>query len=163
MKHRALYTAACAVIALLGLGTRVQARPFPTWDKLIDSPGRFKVVMDGAAALDKETGLVWELSPSDVPIIWSTVQSQCFSRFVGGRFGWRVPTAEELASLVTVIVGPSALPDGHPFVGVAGYYWSATTDTFSSINALAVSFTGASLGLFNKNATGIRPWCVRGR
>jgi hypothetical protein len=163
MKQRILFTVACTVAALLGASTVVQARSFPTWDRLIEGAGRFKVIMDGKAALDKETGLVWELTPDTVPMIWSQAQMHCFSRRIGIRFGFRVPTSEELTSLVTSSFGPSVLPAGHPFVGVAGYYWSATTNAFNASNALAVFFDGATFAVFPKTQTGVRTWCVRGQ
>src|SRR3990170_9161874 len=38
----------------------------PSWSKKItDASKRFETVLDGAAVLDKETGLVWEQSPDN--------------------------------------------------------------------------------------------------
>ena len=41
--------------------TRAQVR---SWDQKITTASRFKIVLDGEAVLDKETGLVWERSPA---------------------------------------------------------------------------------------------------
>ena len=35
----------------------------PTWSQKLPAAQRFVIVLDGAAVLDKETGLVWEKSP----------------------------------------------------------------------------------------------------
>src|SRR6266513_2461374 len=107
----------------------------PTWDKILpaDNPGgpcpsnssRFTCVMGGAAVRDNETGLVWEQSPSTRTFPWSRVDSQpnppaavyCNELNVGNRKGWRLPTIQELASLVDQSQNPS-LPAGHPFSNV---------------------------------------------
>ena len=50
----------------------------------------------------------------------------------GNRKGWRLPTVEELASLVY-------LPSGHPFINVqSGAYWSSTTYEAYSGDAFGV-------------------------
>lgn len=36
----------------------------PTWSHTMPAAQRFEVVFDGEAVLDKETGLVWEQSPT---------------------------------------------------------------------------------------------------
>src|SRR5215470_9380827 len=38
----------------------------PAWSQKLPAAQRFEVVLDGAAVLDHETGLVWEKSPSTV-------------------------------------------------------------------------------------------------
>ena len=38
----------------------------PTWSQKLPAAQRFELVLDGAAVLDKETGLVWEQSPSTI-------------------------------------------------------------------------------------------------
>ena len=53
------------------------------------------------AVLDRETGLVWERSPSMELTTWHVAHVRC-NEFVtlGSRLGWRLPTVNELASLV---------------------------------------------------------------
>ena len=78
--------------------------------------------------------------------------------------GWRLPTLQELASLVDSSVpvpGPS-LPAGHPFSNVQQSfpYWSATT--------CALRSTGEWFLFFYDGASGVGiggdffAWCVRG-
>lgn len=71
----------------------------PTWSLLLPVPQRFVVVMNGGAVLDKETGLVWERSPSTITRTWVQAMERCPRVEVSNRYGFRLPTVEELASL----------------------------------------------------------------
>ena len=134
----------------------------PAWNQILPAADRFELVMGGAAVLDKETGLVWEQSPDTSTRIWTSAISHCYQRQVGGRKGWRLPTIEELASLVDTTQINPALPSGHPFVNVQlPNYWSAATFADGSTFAWVVAFGFGSVNLNNK--TGINyVWCVRG-
>ena len=78
----------------------------PAWDQKLDCTTmatcpRFIVLLNwsSAAVLDRETGLVWEQSPSTRTFPWSRVDSQpnppaavyCNELNVGNRKGWRLP------------------------------------------------------------------------
>jgi hypothetical protein len=138
----------------------------PTWSQNLPAAQRFELVLGGAAVLDKETGLVWEQSPSTEAIFtWAHAMHFCDdSKFVGGRLGWHLPTIEQLASLVDTSVlypGPN-LPSGHPFTGVqSSNYWSATTRADGTTFAWGVNFAG---GYVNDSDKGVNynVWCVRG-
>ncbi len=138
----------------------------PTWDQILPGSERFELVMGGVAVKDKETGLVWDQSPVITTRSWANASIHCYGREVGGRKGWRLPTIEELASLVDSTQSSPALPSGHPFSNVQlASYWSATTragNTTITGHAWYVSF-------FNNGAVGTIPnfndlyvWCVRG-
>lgn len=145
----------------------------PAWDKTLpaNDPGgpcpsnssRFKCVMVGAAVRDNETGLVWEQSPGTTPLTWGDAQFQCNNKKVGNRKGWRLPTIQELASLIdqTALVSPT-LPAGHPFSNVtSGAYWSATSDAGNTGNAWDVRFHNGNVFPDDK-ALDLFVWCVRG-
>src|SRR3990172_5419884 len=94
----------------------------PSWDQTLPAATRFIVLtnMNSDAALDRETGLVWEKSPDTDARPWHAAPRHCNNRTVGNRKGWRLPTIQELASLIDPSVpspGP-ALPAGHPFTNV---------------------------------------------
>jgi hypothetical protein len=59
------------------------------------------------AVLDKETDLVWEKSPQTTSARWTEARRMCSEKNVGGQKGWRLPSLEELQSLVD----PSVAPD----------------------------------------------------
>ncbi|TVM03457.1 MAG: hypothetical protein CV087_04890 [Candidatus Brocadia sp. WS118] len=136
----------------------------PSWSKKItDASKRFELVLDGAAVLDKETGLVWEKNPDVTPRTWSNAISYAYNKTVGGRKGWRLPTVEELASLVdTSGSGSHSLPDGHPFGGLVSYYWSSTTHVNDTSIAWYVVFSNGAVSNNFKSDTNTSVWCVRG-
>ena len=80
--------------------------------------------------LDKDTGLIWARVPGPSADIWTAVlESRDLD--LGDRKGWRLPTVEELSSLLDMNEDSPALPSGHPFVGVENeWYW---TDPPSSV------------------------------
>jgi hypothetical protein len=125
------------------------------------------------AYCDRQTGLVWEQSPSTARFTWSQARRHCADRTVGGtgQKGWRLMSMPELASLVdttsTLCTGGGVLclPDGNPFSNVRGtVYWSATTDADTSTVAWGVLFSNGNLVNFSKDETilDFRAWCGRG-
>ena len=180
MKHRLFFALQVVLLAMMGFWGPAHAQnPPPTWDQILpaDDPGgscpsnssRFTCVMGGAAVRDNETGLVWEQSPSTRTFPWSRVDSQpnppaavyCNELNVGNRKGWRLPTIQELASLVDQSQNPS-LPAGHPFSNVQwDVYWSATTDNDTS-RAWFVDFTNGVVSEDAVKSAAILAWCVRG-
>jgi hypothetical protein len=135
----------------------------PTWSEKITT-GRFVDALGGVAVLDRETGLVWEKSPSTSKSIWTSAIYHCANLYVGDRKGWHLPTAEQLASLVdTSVGGNTKLPSGHPFnnVQVDDAYWSATTYDGDNTLAWGVSFLNSILG-YSEKATNLYVWCARG-
>jgi hypothetical protein len=119
----------------------------PTWSQKLQCDGtacpRFTLVMGGYAVLDKETGLVWEQqSPGEGEMVWVSAVVHCYSKGAGGRMGFRLPTIEELTSLVDPqVTSGLCLPIGHPFSNVqSGFYWSSTTDVSYTPNAMGFYF-----------------------
>ncbi len=144
----------------------------PSWDRKMGAANRFVVLTDwnSEAVLDKETGLVWEKTPSvGQSSPWFDALAHCLtSTTVGNRKGWRLPLVQELASLIdpSVASGPT-LPPGHPFVlaPAPGFYWTATRNASNPSNAWNVNFgNGAVLddaAITDFTIAGYA-WCVRG-
>ena len=108
----------------------------PAWDQTLacttqaNCP-RFVVLsnMNSAAVLDRETGLVWERSPSTTPFTFAAEQAllHCNNLSLGNRKGWRLPSIQELSSLVDADpanTNSPRLPPGHPFQNLQNVYWS---------------------------------------
>jgi hypothetical protein len=139
-----------------------------TWGEPITVPGARFVILSSyqnVAVLDQETGLVWERSPATSSTDWGDAHVVCNFKTLGNRMGWRLPTIQELASLIDPSVpepGPK-LPPGHPFKNIDAsrttFYWSATSHPNST--AWFVSF---HIGLVEvlPQASDNRVWCVRG-
>lgn len=91
---------------------------------------RFRVEKE--SAVDRLTGLVWPLNASffEFPLTWEEARfaiDELNSRSDWSARGWRLPSREELFSLLGhARINPS-LPAGHPFENVfPGYFWSRT-------------------------------------
>lgn len=146
------------------------------WDRRIDVvQQRFQVLneFNNEAVLDRETGLVWERSPSTQALAWPDARLFCAQKAVGGRGGWRLPAFNELASLVDPTItspGVPRLPAGHPFQNVqAGSYWSATVFAEQPGFTMVVFFfvvsgSDAPIGVNDANIAGApkHVWAVRG-
>ena len=139
----------------------------PSWDQQIPAGQRFIVLSNWSnqAVLDRETGLVWERTPSGSTLThWDFAATLCAEAGTGNRRGWRTPSIQELASLIDPING-NMLPPGNPFQGVAAsptFYWSATSSP--DIFAWVVAFGAVglhSVGTADKTDAGLT-WCVRG-
>jgi hypothetical protein len=158
-----LYSILIAVVFLIVFASPAVADPGTTWEKIF-SRGRFQVLnqFGGAAVFDKETGRVWEQSPSTSTFDWVDALIHCYALEVGGRKGWRLPTIEELASLVDTSQPAPRLPAGNPFSNVQSFgYWSATTSASNGINAWGVHFLNGGVSPATKT-DGHFVWCVRG-
>ncbi len=155
----------------------------PTWSRILPAndgdpatgcgSSRFDCVLGGAAVLDKETGLVWERSPHSAEALpWKSAIAFCTIASTGKRRGWRLPTVEELSSLLEADepqVGPpgppikiGTLPAGHPFSSVGSIgYWSSTSHPGNTADAWVVLFDYGTIVNVPKNL-GQSIWCVRG-
>jgi hypothetical protein len=101
----------------------------------------------------------------------SDAQIRCNLLTIGGRLGWRLPSVQDLASLVDPTIpapGPK-LPSGHPFTSVqAGdddYYWSANCNVSNGCNQYqwGVGFgRGNTVGASSIGGYTHYVWCVRG-
>jgi Protein of unknown function (DUF1566) len=136
----------------------------PSWDQQLPASTRFIVLSNwgNAAVLDRETGLVWERGPNGSGT-WNAGTQLCAGRPTGGRFSWRLPTLDELSSLLDPTQSSPALPPGHPFQSLGGFgtFWTANSHVELPDFAWHVNFAAAGVGITSKG-TGRFFWCVRG-
>jgi hypothetical protein len=170
-RHRfaAVVATACAGLALASAAEAVDLRD---WGRKFPTSERFVVLaqFNNEAVLDKETQLVWQRA-SGPASTWTSAETYCFVRAIGGRLGWRLPSISELTSLAGVVGSGGVggyLPAGHPFqnIGAQDYFWTSTeyppsnysTDIYVRTKALLLlSF------LAKKTSTDVSPvLCVRG-
>ncbi len=179
---------AIATLALLGSLASAQTTangPYyatPSWDQTLAANVRFVVLsnLNNDAVLDRETGLVWQRAAGSTAVTWFEAQSICISASAGTRMGFRIPTIQELFSLVDLgVSGPPFLP-ANPFTNVqwsadggSGNYWSATSlqkywrgtrpDCDNGSCAWVMNFGQPGYGPVSKDlANGGLVWCVRG-
>jgi hypothetical protein len=125
---------------------------------------------DADLVWDQETGLVWARNANllDQSFNWLDANTEARNQVkLAHRQGWRLPTAEELASLIDTRQDPM-LPGGHPFINVqsgAGEptYWTSTNHENPDGAAWFVNFNhrAGGIGLGNKGLQGF-VWPVRG-
>jgi len=148
----------------------------PSWDQQIPCTTasnclRFLVLSNwnNEAVLDRETGLVWEKSPSEQLV--AAEFDPCGKKSVGNRQGWHLPSVQELRSLIDPSRTSPALPDGHPFtnihfnsLGFPDFYWTSTEDirAAGSLKLVAFGAPNASGAASPTNGGFGRSWCVRG-
>ena len=148
---------------------RAQNPRFAIYDVLGNNAGGSDILLDDLV-LDKETGLFWarDANLADGIRTWQSAMTYCNTVTLGNRKGWRLPTKEELSSLVDPSQSNPALPTGHPFInvvsGVEDYYWSSTTYEMGGVDAWAVSMFSGFVGHGHKASDGYLHyvWPVRG-
>jgi hypothetical protein len=162
---RCLLLAAAGICSLIS--SAANALDVRSWDQKIDDASKRFVVLpafNSMAALDKETQLVWSRvafsSATDFQD-WRYAKNKCLTTEIGGRFGWRLPTMAELASLVGA---NGRLPAGHPFAYLPTsssilYYWSSTSASDTTAYVRALTYNGG----YARSKSGNLPiLCVRG-
>ena len=136
----------------------------PAWDQKLAPATRFVVLTDwnSQAVLDKETGLVWEKTPSITGKSWVDARHHCTNdTATGTRKGWRLPSISELASVIDPSL-PAPFVPASIFTGVqSALYWSATTFAENPTDAWYVYFYNGNVSNASKTNT-FHAWCVRG-
>lgn len=141
----------------------------PSWAQSLPASTRFIVLsnMGGAAVLDRETGLVWEQAAYLTELDWDSALVRCATATTGNRRGWRLPSVQELGSLVdlTNTFPVLALPVGHPFtIATPGskFFWTATSLQSNPVFAYYVEFDTGGSFVLNKVTFALFSLCVRG-
>lgn len=118
-----------AAASLLGASAApVLAGGPPNWAKTKDGAKRWKILknFNNEAALDGETGLIWEVTPLASNVTFRQASYICLNRVVGGRHGFRLPTAAEFSSIVDTTQANLTVA-GTPFVlACETAYWTST-------------------------------------
>lgn len=136
------------------------------WQEAHPAAQRFVILPDfnNDAVLDKDTSLIWELSPAPTPVTWNEARGTCVTRATGGQKGWRLPAPSEMRSLVGPAVDSPIpnIPPGHPFLNIQPTsYWTVVPEANQPSYARYVdAFLGNVLS-FLKVYT-YPAWCVRG-
>ncbi|MEE4242907.1 MAG: DUF1566 domain-containing protein [Desulfopila sp.] len=119
--------------------------------KIWPSP-RFRREEEGVA--DLLTGLVWAREGDVAPAQGSWEEALDSIATLAGQTGkaWRLPTINELESLVDVSRHSPALPHDHCFSSVQEAYWSSTTSFFEPDWAYVLYMHKGAVGVgFKKN------------
>lgn len=96
-----------------------------TADQELVIPLRAELARKRRFWLDEATGLTWATADNGVGVSWIQARRYCDALHTGDRDGWRLPSIDELQSLVT----QSANTDGYRVRGplkLTGWAWSST-------------------------------------
>ena len=144
------------VIPCTGSGQDGELRVGAPWPE-----PRFERREDGV--LDRLTGLLWRRSAklTPQPVRWcEALASVDALNLAGARKDWRLPTVNELESLVDCAVHSPALPIGHPFTDIQDIYWSSTTSLFEPDWAWALYLEKGATGIGLKRYAQFSVWAV---
>jgi len=150
------YDAAGKVIPCIGTAQDGELRCGAAWPE-----PRFEILHNGV--LDRLTGLLWQRSAN---LTVQTVKWREALAAVAGlnRAGvesvWRLPTINELESLVDCAAHSPALPSGHPFADVQEIYWSSSTSLFEPDWAWALYLEKGATGVGQKRYAQFSVWAV---
>jgi len=134
-----------------------------SWKNLIAPVLRFELVMNDEAVLDHETGLVWQVETTSNYTQWGVSVNSCYHAETGGRAGWRLPTIEELMTLVDTNSFGQALPAGHPFsLPSPMTFWAITSSPSGNSAAYFLTFEGVGAMAAQEKLNSGYAWCVRG-
>jgi len=124
---------------------------------------RFKDRGDGTI-LDRNTGLLWLKSGKSTlgAITWQEAGAFCSGLQYAGFTDWRLPTKEELASIVDTANQSPALPMKSPFENVVTFldYWTQTDHNHGPGYAWAVNLYYGNKKFLNKKKYAFA-WPVR--
>lgn len=136
------------------------------WQQAHPAAQRFVILPDfnDEAVLDKDTSLIWELSPRPTLVTWNDARATCLTRSTGGKKGWRLPAPAEMRSLVGPAVDSPIpnIPPGHPFLNIQPTsYWTVVPEANQPSYARYVdAFLGNVLSFIKVYTYPV--WCVRG-
>ena len=121
----------------------------------------------GGIVRDRLTGLVWTRTTDLAPGLttWDEaleLVKELSRKGFCGRTDWRLPTINELESLVDASTHSPALPAGHPFQEVREFYWSSTTSFYDPLWAWALYLKKGAVGIGLKRGRHFYVWAVGG-
>ena len=121
---------------------------------------RFEIFRAGI--LDHLTRLLWHRSANLTaqPVLWRDALAAVTSLNEKSAGSWRLPTINELESLVDCAAHSPALPSGHPFAEVQDIYWSSTTSLFEPDWAWALYLEKGATGVGQKRFAQFSVWAV---
>jgi hypothetical protein len=112
--------------------------------------------------VDNVTKLVWQQQDDEQARNWEGANDYCEALTLSGFTDWRLPTVQELTSLVNFgaskpSIDQTAFPGTQPT-----WYWSSTTNASISANAWDVNFYSGAINYYDDKSVFNYVLCVRG-
>ncbi len=122
-----------------------------------------RFVVTGDRVLDRVTALIWRRRADLTvgPLTWQGALDAVAALATATGEVWRLPTINELESLVDASAHHPALPRRHPFAALGDVYWSSTTSGFEPDWAMALYLDKGAVGVGQKKLRCGSVWPVR--
>ncbi len=119
----------------------------------------------GGVVRDALTGLAWSRNAdlAGGPLAWAAALELAGGLDLPrppGHGPWRLPTINELESLVDAGRHSPSLPAGHPFAPVADAYWSSTSSAYEPDWCMALYLGKGAVGVGQKAGEHFHAWAV---
>ena len=113
--------------------------------------------------MDRLTGLVWQIRArqGDSSFSWQEALDVAAACAKTSELPWRMPTINELESLVDASTHSPALMEEHPFLVVQNAYWSSTTSGFAQDWAYVLYLEKGAVGVGYKKNSDFALWLVK--
>ena len=150
------YDTAGKVISCIGTAQDGELRCGAPWPE-----PRFEILSNGV--LDHLTGLLWQRKANltALTVVWrEALAAVAELNREGAGISWRLPTINELESLVDCASHSPALPCGHPFADLQEIYWSSSTSLFEPDWAWALYLEKGATGVGQKRHAQFSVWAV---
>ncbi len=108
------------------------------------------IIHDNGTVTDTKTGLMWKQQHEPEKLNWNNAMKHAKQSNFVGYSDWRLPTIDELKSLIDERFKPTINTIAFPNTPDS-YFWSSSLDASASGNAWIVSFSGGYAGRLNKN------------
>lgn len=132
----------------------------PNWP---DEPSERFVLESEAVVIDTTTNLAWQRVDDGVERDWNTAVESCDSLFLDGYDDWRLPSIEELQTIMNY-TGNDPAASAEFFDPAVGEYWSSTPKAGDASIAWSASFKYGFVDAFRsiEYSKNIYRRCVRG-
>jgi hypothetical protein len=154
--QRDCFAAGGQIIACAGSGQDGELQTGLPWPE-----PRFERLSDGVH--DRLTGLVWapRADLADGAVTWTEALEAAAGLARETGQAWRLPTVNELESLVDASRHSPALPEGHPFASPGEAYWSSTSSGYAPDWAYCLYLHKGAVGVGHKPKPEFLAWAVR--
>ncbi len=153
--------------------SRKIAAPGKARPEEMNPPAQERFIDEGNGTIkDTRSGLVWtkdadcfgkQTWQESAVACQNLASGQCGLSDASNAGEWRLPTKQELKSLVDRTKRFPSLPEGHPFLDVEpSYYWTSTDCNWDE-RYVWTSHLGLGGGVNGKKTNRFYTWCVRDR
>ena len=122
---------------------------------------QIKTISSQNVVIDKNTGLVWQQSIPKEAYKWEDAVNYCENLTYAGYSDWRLPTPQELLTIVNNSKSDPAIDTTYFPNTPSGKFWSSSVFSDNSYDVWGVNFNGGKVGEYNTKLNNAYVRCVR--